>query len=56
MNLVKLIEMCLNENYSDVQLGKYLSDKFPIQSGKKQRDTLKSFIFKFVLEYAIRTV
>jgi hypothetical protein len=39
-NLLRLIEMCLNETYSRVSVGKYFSDKFPIQNGLKQRDDL----------------
>jgi len=35
MNLVRQIEMCLNETYSRVRVGKYLSDKFPIKKGLK---------------------
>jgi hypothetical protein len=31
-----LIQMCLNETYSTVRIGKYQSDKFPIQNGLKQ--------------------
>jgi hypothetical protein len=54
--LVRLIKMCLNETYSKVRIGKLLSDKFPIQSGLKQGDTLSSLIFNFSLEYAIRKV
>jgi hypothetical protein len=38
--LVGLIKMCLNETYSTVRIGKYQSDKFPIQKGLKQRDVL----------------
>jgi hypothetical protein len=38
--LLSLIEMCLNENYSKVRVGKLLSDKFPIQNGLKQGDAL----------------
>jgi hypothetical protein len=33
--LVRLIEMCLNETYSKVRVGKFLSDTFPIQNGLK---------------------
>jgi hypothetical protein len=36
--LVGLIEMCLNETYSTVHIGKNLSDRFPIQNGLKQED------------------
>jgi hypothetical protein len=34
--LVGLIKMCLNETYSRVQVGKYLSDMFLIMNGPKQ--------------------
>jgi hypothetical protein len=33
MKLVRLIKMCLNETYSNVRIGKHLSDSFPIQNG-----------------------
>jgi retron-type reverse transcriptase len=33
-----------------------LSDKFPIQNGLKQGDTLSPLLFNFALEYAIRKV
>jgi hypothetical protein len=46
MKLVKLIKMSLNETYSKVRIGKYLSDNFPIQSGLKQRDALSPLFFK----------
>jgi hypothetical protein len=36
MNLVRLIEMCLNETYSQVRIGKPLAGQFPIQNGLKQ--------------------
>jgi hypothetical protein len=35
MKLVRLINMCLNETYSKVRIGKHLSDTFPIQNGRK---------------------
>jgi hypothetical protein len=35
--LVRLMKMCLNEIYSKVHVGKFLSDTFPIQNGLKQR-------------------
>jgi hypothetical protein len=34
--LVKLIKMCLNETCSKVRIGKFMSNKFPIQNGLKQ--------------------
>jgi hypothetical protein len=56
MKLVRLIKMCLNETYSKVRTGKYLSDTFPIQNGLKQRDALSPLLFIVALEYAIRKV
>jgi hypothetical protein len=54
--LVGLIKMCLNETYITVCTGKNLSNKFPIENGLKQGDTLSPLIFNFALEYAIRRV
>jgi hypothetical protein len=54
--LVRLIKMCFNETYSKVRIGKLLSDKFPIQNGLKQEDTLSPLLLNFALEYAIRKV
>jgi hypothetical protein len=56
MNLVRLIKMCLNETYSRVQVGKNLTDKFPIRNCFKQGDALSPLLFNFALEYAIRRV
>jgi hypothetical protein len=54
--LVRSIEMCLNETYSEVRIGKHLSDSFPIQNGLKQGDALSPLLFNFAIEYAIRNV
>jgi sorting nexin-29 len=54
--VVGLIEMCLNETYSRVRIGKNLSDKFAIQNGLKQGDALSPLLFNFAFEYAIRRV
>jgi hypothetical protein len=51
-----LIQICLNETWSTVQIGKYQSDKFPFQNGLKQGDALSPLLFNFALEYAIRRV
>jgi len=40
--------------YSRVQVGKHLSDMFPIRNGWKQGDALSPLLFNFVLVYAIR--
>jgi hypothetical protein len=47
--------MCLNETYSKIRIGKYLSDTFPIQNGLKQ-DALSPLLFNFALEHEIRKV
>jgi hypothetical protein len=52
--LVRLIEMYLNETHSQVRAGKLLSDKFPIQNRLKQGDAVLPLLFNFALEYAIR--
>jgi len=56
MKLVRLIKTCLNETYNRVQVGKYLSDMFPVKNGLKPRDVLLPLLFYFALEYAIRKV
>jgi hypothetical protein len=48
--------MCLNETYSKVRVGKFMSDKFPIQNGLKQGDAVSPLLLNFALEYAIRKV
>jgi hypothetical protein len=48
--------MCLNETYSKVRIGKYLSHTFLIQNGPKQGEALSLLFFNFALEYAIRKV
>jgi hypothetical protein len=54
MELVTLIKMCLNETYSKLCVGKYLSDVFPIQNSLKQGDALWPLLFNIALEYVIR--
>jgi sorting nexin-29 len=54
--LVGLINMCLNETFSRVRIGKNLSDKFSIENGLKQGDAISPLLFNFALEYAIRRV
>jgi hypothetical protein len=56
MKLLRLIKMCLHETYSEVHIGKLLSDSFPIQNGLKQKDALSPLLFNFALKYAIRKV
>jgi hypothetical protein len=47
--LVGLIKMFLNKTYSTVHIGKYQSDKFPLQNGLKQGDALSPLLFNFTL-------
>jgi len=56
MKLVRLIKICLTEMYNRVQVGKNLSDMFPIRNGLKQGDALLPMLFNFALECAIRRV
>jgi hypothetical protein len=54
MNLVKLIEICLNKTYSKIRIGKHLSDSFLIQNNLKQGDVLSPLLFNFALEHAMK--
>jgi hypothetical protein len=56
LELIRLIEMCVNESYSKVCIDKHLSDNFPIQNGQKQGNDLSPPLFNFALEYAIKKV
>jgi len=53
VKLVRLIKLCLREMCSSVQVGKHLSDMFPITNGVKQGDASLTLLFNFALEYAI---
>jgi hypothetical protein len=55
MKLVRLIKLCLNETYSKVQVGKYLSHKSPIKNGLKQSCFIAT-AFQLCLAYPIRSV
>jgi hypothetical protein len=55
MKLVRLITMVQKEIYSTVQVGKHLSDMFPVRNGLKQ-DVLTAMLFNFYLGYAISRV
>ena len=54
VKLIRLIKMCLNETYSRVQVGKHLSDMFPIKKGLKQGDDLSLMLLNFPLKYGIK--
>jgi hypothetical protein len=54
MKLVRLIERCLNETYSEVRIGKHVSDSGFIQNGPELGDALSPLHFNFALEYAVR--
>jgi hypothetical protein len=51
--LVRLIKMCLTETYSRFQVGKILSEMFPIRNGLREGDALWPLLFNFALEYTI---
>jgi len=40
MNLELQLEMCLNETYNRVRVGKDLCDMFPVRNGLKQGDAI----------------
>ena len=46
----------MSDTYSSVQVGKNLSDMFPIRNVLKQGVALSPLLFNFTLEYAIRRV
>jgi hypothetical protein len=48
MKLVRLIKMRLNETCSKFRVGKYLSDRFPIQNHLKQGDALSPLFSNLV--------
>jgi hypothetical protein len=56
MGLARLIEMCLNEMYSEVCMDKSISGTLAIQNDLKQSDALSSLLFTFPLEYATRMI
>jgi hypothetical protein len=41
--------MSLNETYCKVNIGKRLSESFPIQNGPKEGDALSPLLFNFAL-------
>jgi len=53
MNMLRLIKMCLFENFSRVRVGHILSEMFPIRNGMKQGDVLSPLLFNFALMYTI---
>jgi hypothetical protein len=56
MKLVRLIGICVNETFTEVQIDASLSDTFSIKKRLKQTDTLSSLLFKCATEYATRKV
>jgi hypothetical protein len=51
--LIMLIKMCLTETYSRFQVGKNLSDMFPIKNSLKEGDAIPPLLFNFALVCAI---
>jgi hypothetical protein len=56
MEQVRLFEICLNETYNKVRIGKHLSSTHTNQNGLKQGYALSPFLFNFTLPNAIRKV
>jgi len=52
---IKLI-LCLDETYSNVCIGKNMSNASPIMNSMKQGYAFSPLLFNFALEYAIRKV
>jgi hypothetical protein len=52
MKLVRIINMCLNETYSRVRVGKHLSGVFLVEKDVKQGDALSPLLYNFVSQYA----
>jgi hypothetical protein len=48
--------MCLIETFSEVHIGKHLSDSVPIQNGLTQGNALSPLLFNFALDNIISTV
>jgi hypothetical protein len=55
MKLVKLINRCLNETYSKIRIGKYLSDNFPFPELSMKGDALSPLFFNMPLERSRKT-
>jgi hypothetical protein len=56
MNPVNLIKMFLIQIYSEVHVGKHLSEMWPIQKGLKQEDALLPLLLNFALRYTVGKV
>jgi len=46
LKLVMQLKMCLNETYSRVQVGKHLSDRFPIKNSLKKKRHFNAIAFQ----------
>jgi hypothetical protein len=54
IKLVRVIETCIVETYSEVFIGTHFSNVFPIQNGFEKGDALSWLCFRFPLEFSIR--
>jgi hypothetical protein len=50
MKLVGMIKLCLNETYSEVHIGKHLSDNFTAQNNLNKESDLLPLLFNFAAE------
>jgi len=55
VKMVRLIDMCLSETYSNVRVSKHLSDILPIQNGSKKENVFSPLLFNFVSEHCLST-
>jgi hypothetical protein len=56
MKVVRLNKMCLNETYRKTNLGKHLSDNFPIPKGLEEGDALCPLLCNFASVYVSTNV
>jgi len=50
VKLVRLIDTCLSETYSNARVRKRLSHMLPIQNGSREGDVFSPLLFNFVSE------
>lgn len=56
MKLDRWIKMCWNETYSNVRIGKLLSDIIPTKNCLTDGDNLAPLLFNFPVPYATKKV
>jgi hypothetical protein len=56
MKLLMSIELCLNETYNRVHVGKHLYENFLVKNVLKQLHALSSLLYRISLECSLRWV